>query len=123
MTFNRRLPFWGACLLGAIGCDASTPASTTDAGRTCPLPLGTRKATQGWSRTRRRRGDGLDASKPQCLHGGPCSCDDVASHNGTAICSGGAWQCPTGYTRFEDCHGVPPSAECRDAALDTGSDQ
>jgi hypothetical protein len=63
--------------------------------------------------------DALDASKPQCLLGGPCSCNDVASNNRPPICVNNVWQCPSGYTRFEDCHGVPPTGdggECRDAA-------
>lgn len=65
--------------------------------------------------------DALDASKPQCVHGGPCSCDDQTAHNGTPVCVSGAWQCPSGYTRFEDCHGVPPhgdGGDCLDASSD-----
>ena len=53
-----------------------------------------------------------DAAIPECLRGAPCSCDDHASHNAPAVCVGGAWACPAGYTRFEDCRGVPPGPSC-----------
>ncbi|HEY2513509.1 MAG TPA: hypothetical protein VGI39_21725 [Polyangiaceae bacterium] len=53
-----------------------------------------------------------DADKPECLLGGPCSCDDVASNDGVPLCVAGGWQCPAGYTRFQDCEGVPPGPSC-----------
>jgi hypothetical protein len=63
--------------------------------------------------------DGLDARKPQaCLRGGPCSCSDIGSENRGPICVDGGWQCPEGYTRFEDCRGVPPGPSCRDGGPD-----
>ena len=37
------------------------------------------------------------------------------------VCVSGAWQCPSGYTRFEDCHGVPPNVDGGDC-LDASSD-
>jgi hypothetical protein len=58
-----------------------------------------------------------DERKPECLRGGPCSCDDQMDHNGVAVCTQGGWKCPVGYTRFEDCEGVPPGPSCfRDAS-------
>jgi hypothetical protein len=55
--------------------------------------------------------DLIDASMPQCLRGGPCSCDDQANDNGVPICTDSGWTCPAGFTRFEDCHGVPPMCD------------
>lgn len=65
-----------------------------------------------------RGNSGVDASPscpgspPQCLRGGPCSCDDQAGNNGAPVCTGGVWGCSAGYTRFEDCRGVPPGPSC-----------
>ncbi len=51
-------------------------------------------------------------SRPMCVRGGPCSCDDQVSNNGVPICQSGVWSCPAGYTRFEDCRGIPPGPSC-----------
>jgi hypothetical protein len=54
------------------------------------------------------------ASKPRCQRGGPCNCDDVGRV--APICTSGTWTCPSGTTRYEDCHGVPPIPNCVDDA-------
>jgi hypothetical protein len=64
-----------------------------------------------------------DAAIPECLQGAPCACDDVASDDAPAICVGSAWQCPDGYTKFEDCGGVPPGPGCHgDGGIDDAGD-
>jgi hypothetical protein len=62
-----------------------------------------------------------DASKPECLRGGPCSCDDQAGDDGVPVCNAGAWECPAGYTRREDCKGVPPGPECEAGVSDASN--
>ncbi len=83
-----------SALLVALACSTGGPDNSACAGRTAP----------------------------QCLSGGPCSCSDVISSNGTPLCISAAWVCPAGYTRYEDCKGVPPGPECRDAGLDASKD-
>lgn len=78
--------------------DVATDAGATDAGATTTC------------------GNSDAASKPRCQRGGPCFCDDVGAVS--PICVEGAWKCPAGSTRYEDCFGVPPAgtfAECVDA--------
>lgn len=88
--------------------DVATDAGATDAGATDA------GATDAGATTTCGNSDA--ASEPRCQRGGPCSCDDVG---GVApICVEGAWKCPAGSTRYEDCFGVPPAgsfAECVDA--------
>jgi hypothetical protein len=66
----------------------------------------------------------LDAAKPAaCLLGGPCSCSDLGYNNTDAVCVSGAWACPAGYTRFEECHGVPPNGSCDGGSVPEAGDE
>ena len=59
------------------------------------------------------------ASQPVCLEA-RAQCSDIGTDNVDPVCVNGGWQCPAGYTRFEDCRGVPPGRGCRDASLRDG---
>jgi hypothetical protein len=60
----------------------------------------------------------VEAAAPACLKGAPCSCSDQSIDNRPAVCVDGGWQCPEGYTRFDQCLGVPPGPQCKDGGPD-----
>jgi hypothetical protein len=62
-----------------------------------------------------------DASKPYCLPGTPCHCNDVPD-DASVVCIGTTWECAPGHTAFADCHGVPPGPECDAGLADAGAD-
>jgi hypothetical protein len=109
MTFDRfRIALFASAHLVAFplaGCAGTSDAGHPDASAEAEAPVPDGGACGA-----------LDATKPACLRGAPCSCDDVAGTEGTPICVDGAWACEPGYTRFEDCRGVPPGPSCEAGA-------
>lgn len=57
-----------------------------------------------------------------CMRGEPCHCNDVGNDFPPPVCVNAVWTCPSGYTLFEDCRGVPPGPNCDGGVADATGD-